>query len=64
MKQANEIYNWVLVIIDSCTDTFHFDAVDKLIELFAEKFTDEEDLQIMLQQIRQKHWNTIHYILI
>jgi hypothetical protein len=57
-----DIYNWILRIIETCNNTFHFEAVDKLIDLFYEKYKDEkltEDLK--LRRIRM--WNEIHNIL-
>jgi hypothetical protein len=35
------IHNWLLKIIETCNNDFHFEAVDKLIELFYEKEKDE-----------------------
>jgi hypothetical protein len=40
MKQQK--FNWICKIIESCIDAFHFECVDKLIELFHEQEKDEE----------------------
>lgn len=58
----NKIYNWIVNIIDSCRDDFHFEAVDKLIELFLEKEKNEE-LYLNLKALRISKWNDIHLIL-
>ena len=56
------IYNWLLKIIETCNNDFHFEAVDKLIELFFEKEKDQlltDDLKLA----RIQKWNEIHHIL-
>jgi hypothetical protein len=58
----NNIYEWIVKIIQTCNNNFHFEAVDKLIELFYEKENDEQ-LKIELQILRQQKWNEIHNIL-
>lgn len=55
------LFYWVKDIIESCTDDFHFEAIDKLIDLFDEK-TKEKDLTIELRLLRSKKWNDIHGI--
>ena len=57
------IYDWIIRIIDTCNNDFHFEAVDKLIELFYEKCQDEKR-KIELEQLITKKWNEIHSILI
>jgi hypothetical protein len=58
----NNIYEWIVKIIQTCNNNFHFEAVDKLIELFYEKENDEQ-LKVELQILRQQKWNEIHNIL-
>jgi len=58
-----EIYDWIIKIIESSNNTFHFEAVDRLIVLFYEKFLDSE-LRVDLQEKREKKWNKVHDILI
>jgi hypothetical protein len=58
----NGIYTWILKIIDTCSNDFHFEAVDKLIELFKEKEKDES-LTDDLKLARIQKWNEIHTIL-
>lgn len=58
----NALANWIIQIIDSCNNDFHFDAVDRLIELFYEREKNEE-LKIELMLLKQKKWNDIHNIL-
>ena len=54
--------HWILMIIHSATNTFHFEAIDKLIELFNNKHK-EETLTLQLQMQRTTCWNIIHSIL-
>lgn len=58
-----EIHDWIVKIIQSSNNTFHFEAVDKLIILFTEKFQDL-DLSLELSKKREIRWNEIHDILI
>lgn len=58
-----DIYNWILRIIETCNNTFHFEAVDKLIDLFYDKYKDEkltEDLKLR----RTRMWNEIHNVIV
>jgi hypothetical protein len=61
MEKQN-IYNWITRIIETCNNDFHFESVDKLVELFYEKFLDGE-LRTDLQIKRQYKWDEIHSIL-
>lgn len=56
-----KLFNWIIDIIQSCTDDFHFEAVDKLIELYFEK-TKDADLDNQLKLKRAEKWNEIHSI--
>lgn len=58
----NALANWIIQIIDSCNNDFHFDAVDRLIELFYEREKNEA-LKVELMLLKQKKWNEIHNIL-
>lgn len=58
----NDIALWISKIIDSCTDDFQFEAVDKLIELYFERFKNKEE-QLELSLLRAKKWNEIHLII-
>jgi hypothetical protein len=62
MSQAQEHYNWIMNIIDSCNNTFHFECIDNLIELFQKNHNNKE-LTDCLRQIRNQHWKTVHNIL-
>ena len=63
MSQAQEDYNWVQSIIDSCNNDFHFDTVDAMIELYLTKHNDVNLKDLLLDQ-RNKHWIKIHGIII
>ncbi len=55
-------FNWICNIIDSCTDTFHFESVDNLIELYKQK-TNNEELHTELKLKAQVKFNEVHLIL-
>jgi hypothetical protein len=57
------IYDWIKKIIETCNNDFHFESVDRLIELFYEKYLDGE-MRTELNIVRQNKWNEIHNILI
>lgn len=63
MKEAQHSYNWVIAIIDSCNNDFHFSVVDKMIELFKLKYPADIKLHIEIDLLRVRHWNKIHGIL-
>ena len=56
-------FDWIIRIIETSNNDFHFQAVDKLIELFYEIEKDEE-LTHELRVIRNNKWNKIHHILV
>ena len=58
----NNIYEWIIRIIETCNNDFHFEAVDKLILLFFEKYQDEAK-KLELEILRTNKWNEIHHIL-
>lgn len=60
--ESKETYEWILKIINTCTNDFHFDAVDNLIELHYKKFGDEQ-LKTELQLEKVRKWNDIHTVL-
>ena len=57
------IYDWITRIIDTCNSNFHFEAVDKIIDLFYEKYQDEKR-KLELKNLRTIKWNEIHGILV
>jgi hypothetical protein len=61
-KEKNLIFEWIKKIIDSSNNTFHFEGVDRLIELFYEKYLDGE-LRTELHTLRQTKWYDVHDIL-
>lgn len=63
MAPETKAYEWIYKIIESCTDDFHFDGVDKLIELFSIKYgADNEKMTDQLIYYRNVHWNKTHAI--
>ena len=59
MLLPNQIYTWIEHIIISCNSDFQFVCVDKLIELFKQRFPEEESLSLSLEQLRRDHEQTI-----
>jgi hypothetical protein len=62
MENKNNIYDWIAKIIETCNNGFHFESVDKLIDLFDSRFSDLE-LSNDLKFKRIRKWNEIHNIL-
>ena len=58
-----EVYDWIVKIISTCSDDFHFDCVDKLIDLFYVRFGDADKRDDLIM-IRSQKWNIAHGILI
>jgi hypothetical protein len=56
-------FTWMISIIDSCTNDFHFSCLDVLISLFKLKYTNDELVNKLLEA-RNNKWNSIHTILI
>ena len=55
----DQIYTWIEHIIISCNSDFQFVCVDKLIELFRQRFPEEITLSASLEQLRSSHEQTI-----
>lgn len=64
MTTQQEHYNWIMSIIDSCLHTFHFDCVDKMIELFTQHHPEEDNLHTLLKLQRTTRFNNVHNILV
>ena len=62
MENKQNLYDWIVKIIDSCRDDFHFEGVDRVIELFNDKFKDD-NLHFELKMKRTDKWNEIHTII-
>ena len=62
MQNNDSIYDWVARIIATSTNPFHFDAVDKLIDLYYEREKDE-DKHVDLLLLKKSRWEEIHNIL-
>ena len=61
--EKDSIFEWISKIIESSNNTFHFEAVDRLIDLYFEKFQDDK-AKTELFVLRQTKWESIHDILI
>lgn len=55
-------YEWICRIIETCNNQFHFDGIDRLIELFGENFKDENKV-VLLKNIRNQKFAEVHNIL-
>lgn len=53
-------YNWLMNIIDSCTDCFHFDCIEKLIAQFKVEYAQETKLHQCLEELKDKRLNHIN----
>lgn len=58
-----ETHEWLIEVINSCHHDFHLECVDRLIELFFEKYKDDS-LRDSLVIKRQERWGNIHAIII
>ena len=50
--EIKKTFEWIKNIIDSCTDDFHFDSVDRLIDLFSEKLEKKDSNDVMISELR------------
>jgi len=62
MDNKKNLHDWITKIIESCRDDFHFEGVDRIIELFNDRHKDEE-LYVDLKLKRSEKWNEIHVII-
>lgn len=62
MERTDSIYDWVARIIATSNNSFHFDAVDKLIDLYFERERDEAKYT-ELKLLKKIRWEEIHNIL-
>jgi hypothetical protein len=62
MTPKHDNYNWVTTIILSCKNTFHYKAVDIIIDLFNTMYADD-GLTTSLKDIRNQHYNKTHNII-
>jgi hypothetical protein len=60
--EKDTIYDWVAKIISTCTHDFHFEAVDRLLELYYEREKDDVKLT-ELRMLKKIKWDEIHNIL-
>ena len=60
--EKDTIYDWVAKIISTCTHDFHFEAVDRLLELYYEREKDDVKLT-ELRMLKKIKWDEIHGIL-
>jgi len=59
MLLPDQIYTWIEHIIISCNSDFQFVCVDKLIELFKQRFPEQTILSASLEQLRKDHEQNI-----
>lgn len=61
-SQPLKIQKWIFNIIASCSEDFHFSAVDSLIELFKLKYGQGAEYDELTLQ-REVRWNQINGII-
>lgn len=61
-NRLENIFDWICKIIETCNNDFHFEAVEKLIELYYEREKDD-DKRLQLEVLKVRKWNEIHHIL-
>jgi hypothetical protein len=61
-NNKDAIFDWICKTIDTCFHDFHFDAIDRLIDLYYEQIKDEQKRAELILKKQQK-WNEIHFIL-
>jgi len=59
VSETDTTFDWIVRIIDTCNNDFHFESVDNLIELYYLK-TGNEDKYIDLQLIRIQKYKLVH----
>lgn len=59
-----EDYDWIIKVLGTCTNTFHFSCIDNLIDLYNTKHTDcGKELSIQLLYEREIKYKLVHGIL-
>jgi hypothetical protein len=58
-----ETYDWLIGVINSCFHDFHLECIDRLIDLFYDKYRNE-GLRDELTFKRQERWAAIHGVII
>ncbi len=56
-------FEWVLHIVESCNEPFHFTGADILIDLFQKSEYSSPERVDKLRTARAKRWNFLHGIL-
>jgi hypothetical protein len=59
ISETDTTFDWIVRIIETCKNDFHFESVDNLIELYYKK-TKNEDKYIDLQLIRIQKYKIVH----
>ena len=59
ISETDTTFDWIVRIIDTCNNDFHFESIDNLIELYYLK-TGNEDKYINLQLIRIQKYKLVH----
>jgi len=59
VSETDTTFDWIVRIIDTCNNDFHFESVNNLIELYYLK-TGNEDKYIDLQLIRIQKYKLVH----
>ena len=62
-NDIDEVFDWIVRIVETCQNDFHFDCADKLIELFYIRFNNESRRDDILQVRNMRYYflNNIVY---
>lgn len=62
-KETNEeeTSNWVRRVISSCMNSVHFDYAQVIVDLYKEKSSTEEGID--MQQFFNEQYNSVHHII-
>lgn len=61
LESMQNDYKWITNIIQSCTNNFHFQVADKLIELFEARYSNiDYTATTELKQIRENKFNALN----
>lgn len=56
-----ETKNWVRRVISSCNNSIHFDYAQVIVDLYKEKTSEEEGVE--MQQFFNEQYNLVHHII-
>jgi hypothetical protein len=61
-RDKEKSFDWIVRVLNTCTSTFHFEAIENLIVLFYQKYNDQA-LRVELDLLKARKWNEVHQVL-